>query len=81
MQRVIRVILTLALVYGDYTETGIFTALSLFLIFSALEVQVWLTKRSREFPLKSPTQYSGLCDATSVELEGSTLHPYKGEPR
>ncbi len=81
MQRVIRVILTLALIYGAYTETGIFTALSLFLIFSALEAQVYLTKRSRKLPLKPPTHYSCLCDATSVELEGSTLHPYKGEPK
>jgi len=35
---VIRCILTLALLYGVYTETGIWTTLSLFLIFVGFEV-------------------------------------------
>ncbi|MBI2758775.1 MAG: hypothetical protein HYX49_08865 [Chloroflexi bacterium] len=46
MSKVIRAILTLALIYGAYTETGIFTALSLLLIFVSIEVQSRLTKRA-----------------------------------
>ena len=46
MSKVVRAILTLALIYGAYAETGIFTALSLFLISVALEAQGWLTKRA-----------------------------------
>lgn len=34
---VIRVMLTMLLVWGVYTETGPFTALSIFLIFVAIE--------------------------------------------
>lgn len=55
MSKVIRAILTLALVYGAYTETGIFTALSLLLIFVALEAQGWLTKRALD-AAKSPVK-------------------------
>lgn len=46
MSKAIRVILTLALIYGAYTETGIFTALSLLLIYIAIESQGWITKRA-----------------------------------
>jgi hypothetical protein len=46
MSKVIRFILTLAFVYGAYTETGVFTALSLLVIFVAIELQGWLTKRA-----------------------------------
>ena len=46
MSKIIRAILTLALIYGAYTETGVFTALSLLLIFVAIELQGWLTKRA-----------------------------------
>ena len=42
----IRIILTLALLYGAYRETGIFTGLSLFLIFVTFELQGFLTKRT-----------------------------------
>lgn len=35
---VIRLLLTIALIYGAYTETGIFTAISLLLIIVALEL-------------------------------------------
>ena len=55
MSKVIRAILTLALIYGAYTETGIFTALSLLLIFVALEAQGWLTKRVLD-AAKSPLE-------------------------
>ena len=37
IQVIIRIILTLALIYGVYTETGIWTAVSLGLIFVAIE--------------------------------------------
>lgn len=46
MSKIIRFILTLALVYGAYTETGVFTALSLLLIFVSIELNGWLTKRA-----------------------------------
>lgn len=46
MSKVIRWVLTIALTYGAYTETGIFTALSLLLIFVGLEANGWLTKRA-----------------------------------
>ncbi len=46
MSKAIRFVLTLALIYGSYTETGVFTALSLLLIFVAIELQGWLTKRA-----------------------------------
>ncbi len=49
MSKVIRAILTLAFIYGAYTETGIFTALSLLLIFVALEAQGFLTKRAMDW--------------------------------
>lgn len=55
MSKVIRAIITLALIYGAYTETGIFTALSLLLIFVALEAQGWLTKRALD-AAKSPAK-------------------------
>ena len=37
MDRTIRIIFSLALCVGVYTETGIFTAISIFLIFLGLE--------------------------------------------
>lgn len=46
MSKVIRWVLTIALTYGAYIETGIFTALSLLLIFVGLEANGWLTKRA-----------------------------------
>ena len=46
MSMIIRIILTLALIYGAYTETGVFTALSLFLIFVAIEAKGFLIKRA-----------------------------------
>ena len=48
MSKVIRFILTLALIYGAYTETGVFTTLSLLLIFVAIELNGWLTKRATD---------------------------------
>ena len=45
IQIIIRIILTLALIYGAYTETGIWTALSLFLIFIGMEIHGYLIKR------------------------------------
>ena len=38
---IIRITLTLLLIYGAYTETGIWTALSLFLILWAIEIITW----------------------------------------
>lgn len=55
MSKVIRFILTLALIYGAYTETGVFTALSLLLIFVAIELNGWLTKRALD-AAKSPAK-------------------------
>ena len=46
---IIRIILTLLLVYGIYTETGIWTALSLFLVFVGMEVQAYLTGKLRSY--------------------------------
>lgn len=40
-KRIIRVLLALALLYGVYRETGIFTVLCLFLIFLAIELPGW----------------------------------------
>ena len=37
----IRWVLTLGLIYGAYTETGIWTAISLLLIFLSIEIQVY----------------------------------------
>ena len=37
---IIRLALTLAMIYGAYTETGIWTALCLLLILVAIELQV-----------------------------------------
>jgi hypothetical protein len=34
----VRIILTLCLIYGVYTETGVWTALSLFLVMTGLEL-------------------------------------------
>ncbi len=39
--QVIRIILTMALVYGVYTETGIFTALTCSLIAISVEIENW----------------------------------------
>jgi len=39
-----RILLTMALIYGVYTETGIWTALSLFLISIAIELQSFIIK-------------------------------------
>lgn len=36
--KIIRAILTLALIYGAYTETGVFTPLSLLLIYVVIEL-------------------------------------------
>jgi len=46
MSFVIRSILTLALIYASYRETGFFTALSFLLVFAALEIQGFLAKRA-----------------------------------
>ena len=43
---VIRCILTLALLYGAYTETGIWTTLSLLLIFLNFEIVAYNTTRN-----------------------------------
>lgn len=43
---VIRIILTLVLIVFSYRETGVFTALSLFLIFMSIELQGCLIKRA-----------------------------------
>ena len=40
-----RLILTVALIVGVFTETGIFTALSLTLIFGAIEAMAWIERR------------------------------------
>ena len=53
MSKVIRFILTLALIYGTYTETGVFTALSLLFIFVSIEAQGWLTKPRKETTWKN----------------------------
>lgn len=45
IKKIIRVILSLALLYGVYLETGIFTVLCLFLIFLAIEAPGWQAKK------------------------------------
>ena len=45
MQRLIRIILTLALVYGAYTETGIWTSICLLLITTSIELQGFLAQK------------------------------------
>ncbi len=47
IQTIIRIILTLALIYGVYTEAGIWTAVSLGLIFAGFEVITILINRIR----------------------------------
>jgi FtsH-binding integral membrane protein len=42
----VRIVLTLILIALSYRETGIFTALSLALIFIGMEISGWLTKRA-----------------------------------
>ncbi len=42
---IIRFILTLALIFGVYTETGHWTALSLFLVFFYIEISTWLKQQ------------------------------------
>ena len=59
MSKVIRFILTLALIYGAYTETGVFTALSLLLIFVAIELNSWLTQRAADL-LSRLAKWAGL---------------------
>lgn len=46
MSKVIRWLIIIALTYGVYTETGIFTALSLLLVFVSLEINNGLIKRA-----------------------------------
>ena len=76
MSKVIRAILTLALIYGAYTETGIFTALSLLLIFVALESQGWLTKRALD------AAYECLkCGATLEKGSSCPQHGLPAQPR
>jgi hypothetical protein len=41
----IRIVLTLTMVVFSYRETGVFTALSLFLIFMAIEALTFLIKQ------------------------------------
>jgi uncharacterized membrane protein YdfJ with MMPL/SSD domain len=45
---IIRIILTLALVFAVYTETGIWTAVSLGLIFVGIEYMMIIINRIRE---------------------------------
>ena len=59
MSKIIRAILTLALIYGAYTETGVFTALSLLLIFVAIELNSWLTQRAADL-LSRLAKWAGL---------------------
>jgi len=42
IQKIIRYVLTLLIIYGAYTETGMWTALSLFLIFMGMEINGYL---------------------------------------
>ena len=44
IQKIIRYVLTLLIIYGAYTETGTWTALSLFLIFMGIEINGYLIK-------------------------------------
>ena len=46
---VVRYLLSLVLVYGVYTEAGVWTAASVFLIFAGMEVHL-LTDRKRYGP-------------------------------
>ena len=41
--RIIRFVLTLALIYGAYTETGLWTGLNLLGIFIAFEIHIGTT--------------------------------------
>ena len=43
-----RCVLTIALIVGAFTETGIFTAISLTLIFAAMEVTAWVERKKNE---------------------------------
>jgi len=43
-----RIILTLALIFASYKETGFFTALALFFIFMSIEASSALRKHERE---------------------------------
>lgn len=43
-----RMILTILLLYGVYTETGKWTTLSLFLIFIAIEILMYLQLNEKE---------------------------------
>jgi len=45
---IIRYVLTMALLYGAYTETGIWTTVSLLLLFIGFEVQGQLDRRRHE---------------------------------
>jgi len=46
---IIRVILTLALCYGAYTETGIWTAIFLFLLFLSIEFATIMIRKMVQF--------------------------------
>lgn len=48
MMRIIRIILSLVLVLGVYSETGIFTALFAFLSLAAIEIVVETLKTIRQ---------------------------------
>jgi len=71
MSKIIRFILTLALIYGAYTETGVFTALSLFLIFVAIELQGWLTQRA----LDGGESVAQVAESTPEVLSSSLADP------
>jgi hypothetical protein len=43
---IVRIILTCALLYGVYTETGIWTTLTLGLVFISSEIQGYILQRS-----------------------------------
>ena len=43
-----RIIITMLLLYGVYTETGKWTALSLFLVFIAIEILMYLQLNEKE---------------------------------
>ena len=45
IQKIIRYALTLLIIYGAYTETGMWTALSLFLIFMSMEIHGYLMEK------------------------------------
>jgi len=48
MTEIIRLTLTLGVLYGVYTETGIWTALALFLVSITLELQSITLRRQHE---------------------------------